>query len=142
MFLGAEARDGPEEDGIPREVQSQRPFCPSGKLGLHLERWMHKTEALKLAEEKPSEEAGAGHDGRGRPPPLRNALHPLEELATGCQWHTRDRVISKPRPVELSVMGTAQRPLPEDERTAGQPSLRSLPPAGHRVQPGGGSDQL
>lgn len=88
---------------------------------------MHKTEALKLAEEKPREEEGAGHDGRGRPPPLRNALHPLEELATGYQWHTRDRAISKPRPVELSVMGTAQRPLPEDERTAGSPAYGACP---------------
>ncbi|OBS74418.1 hypothetical protein A6R68_15053, partial [Neotoma lepida] len=67
----------------------------------------------------------------------KNALHPLEEMDTGCQWQTRDRAISKRKPVDLSLMGTAQRLLPGDERTAGQPSLQSLPPAGHQMQLGG-----
>lgn len=89
------------------------------KLRLRHERWLQKIEAIKLAEQKFREErrrratvvVGDLH-------PLRDALPELQELETGHQWKARGRVNSKPRPVELSRMSTAQRQqLLEEERT-------------------------
>lgn len=90
------------------------------KLRLRRERWLQKIEAIKLAEQKLREErkrkamvvVGDLH-------PLRDALPELQELeASRQQQQTRRRVTSKPRPVELSRMSTAQRQqLLDEERT-------------------------
>ncbi|XP_021486651.1 ribosome biogenesis protein SLX9 homolog isoform X1 [Meriones unguiculatus] len=90
------------------------------KLRLRRERWLQKIEAIKLAEQKLREErkrkamvvVGDLH-------PLRDALPELQELeASRQQQQTRRRVTSKPRPVELSRMNTAQRQqLLDEERT-------------------------
>lgn len=89
------------------------------KLRLRRERWLQKIEAIKLAEQKLKEErrrkatvvVGDLH-------PLRDALPELQELEASRQQQTRRRVTSKPRPVELSRMSTAQRQqLLEEERT-------------------------
>lgn len=90
------------------------------KLKLRRERWLQKIEAIKLAEQKLREErkrkatvvVGDLH-------PLRDALPELQELeASRQQQQARRRVTSKPRPVELSRMSTAQRQqLLEEERT-------------------------
>ncbi|XP_021030002.1 protein FAM207A isoform X1 [Mus caroli] len=98
------------------------------KLKLRRERWLQKIEAIKLAEQKLREErkrkamvvVGDLH-------PLRDALPELQELEAGRQrQQARRRVTSKPRPVELSRMSTAQRQqLLEEERTRFQKLLAS-----------------
>ncbi|XP_052600551.1 ribosome biogenesis protein SLX9 homolog isoform X1 [Peromyscus californicus insignis] len=104
------------------------------KLRLRHERWLQKIEAIKLAEQKLKEErrrratvvVGDLH-------PLRDALPELQELEASRRQHTRSRVTSKPRPVELSRMSTAQRQqLLEEERTRfrellASPSYRASP---------------
>ncbi|KAL1771854.1 hypothetical protein HispidOSU_027477 [Sigmodon hispidus] len=104
------------------------------KLRLRHERWLQKIEAIKLAEKKLKEErrrratvvVGDLH-------PLRDALPELQELEARRQQPTRSRVTSKPRPVELNRMSTAQRQqLLEEERTRFQellasPSYRASP---------------
>lgn len=104
------------------------------KLRLRHERWLQKIEAIKLAERKLKEErrrkamvvVGDLH-------PLRDALPELQELEASRQQQTRRRVTSKPRPVELSRMSTAQRQrLLEEERTRfrellASPSYRASP---------------
>lgn len=98
------------------------------KLKLRRERWLQKIEAIKLADQKLREErrrramvvVGDLH-------PLRDALPELQELETGRrQQQPRRRGTSKPRPVELSRMSTAQRQqLLEEERTRFQKLLAS-----------------
>ncbi|XP_055463082.1 ribosome biogenesis protein SLX9 homolog isoform X2 [Psammomys obesus] len=89
------------------------------KLRLRRERWLQKIEAIKLAEQKLREEqkrkamvvVGDLH-------PLRDALPELQELEASRQQQQTRRVTSKPRPVELSRMSTAQRQqLLDEERT-------------------------
>ncbi|XP_021486652.1 ribosome biogenesis protein SLX9 homolog isoform X3 [Meriones unguiculatus] len=89
------------------------------KLRLRRERWLQKIEAIKLAEQKLREErkrkamvvVGDLH-------PLRDALPELQELEASRQQQQTRRVTSKPRPVELSRMNTAQRQqLLDEERT-------------------------
>lgn len=124
------------------------------KLRLRHERWLQKIEAIKLAERKLKEErrrkamvvVGDLH-------PLRDALPELQELEASRQQQTRRRVTSKPRPVELSRMSTAQRQqLLEEERTRfrellASPSYRASPllaigrQLAHQMQLEGG-DQL
>ncbi|XP_040587976.1 protein FAM207A isoform X2 [Mesocricetus auratus] len=103
------------------------------KLRLRHERWLQKIEAIKLAEQKLKEErrrratvvVGDLH-------PLRDALPELQELEASRQQQVR-RVTSKPRPVELSRMSSAQRQqLLEEERTRfrellASPSYRASP---------------
>lgn len=98
------------------------------KLKLRRERWLQKIEAIKLADQKLREErrrratvvVGDLH-------PLRDALPELQELEAGRQQQQpRRRGTSKPRPVELSRMSTAQRQqLLEEERTRFQKLLAS-----------------
>ncbi|XP_028629765.1 protein FAM207A isoform X2 [Grammomys surdaster] len=97
------------------------------KLKLRRERWLQKIEAIKLAEQKLREErkrkamvvVGDLH-------PLRDALPELQELEASRQQQQARRVTSKPRPVELSRMSTAQRQqLLEEERTRFQKLLAS-----------------
>ncbi|XP_052019543.1 ribosome biogenesis protein SLX9 homolog isoform X2 [Apodemus sylvaticus] len=97
------------------------------KLKLRRERWLQKIEAIKLAEQKLREErkrkamvvVGDLH-------PLRDALPELQELEANRQQQRATRVTSKPRPVELSRMSTAQRQqLLEEERTRFQKLLAS-----------------
>ncbi|KAL1783736.1 hypothetical protein HispidOSU_027976 [Sigmodon hispidus] len=85
------------------------------KLKLRHERWLQKIEAIKLADKKLKEERRRrGHSGE------------LQELEARRQQSTRSRVTSKPRPVELNRMSTAQRQqLLEEESTWFQELLAS-----------------
>ncbi|XP_039695995.1 ribosome biogenesis protein SLX9 homolog [Pteropus medius] len=110
-----------------RGAQAKAVLPKKEKLKLRRERWLHKIEAIKLAEQKrQAERKRRATVVVGDLQPLRDALPELLQLeASSRRPHTR-RAGSRPRPAELSRMSAAQRlQLLEEERTRFQELLAS-----------------
>ncbi|XP_032347372.1 protein FAM207A [Camelus ferus] len=111
-----------------RGVETKAVLPKKEKLKLRRERWLHKIEAIKLAEQKrKAERRRQATVVVGDLQPLRDALPELLELeAGGRRLPARRGAASRPRPAELSRMNAAQRlQLLEEERTRFQELLAS-----------------
>ncbi|KAB1283682.1 Protein FAM207A [Camelus dromedarius] len=113
---------------LPSGVETKAVLPKKEKLKLRRERWLHKIEAIKLAEQKrKAERRRQATVVVGDLQPLRDALPELLELeAGGRRLPARRGAASRPRPAELSRMNAAQRlQLLEEERTRFQELLAS-----------------
>ncbi|XP_006922621.1 protein FAM207A [Pteropus alecto] len=110
-----------------RGAQAKAVLPKKEKLKLRRERWLHKIEAIKLAEQKrQAERKRRATVVVGDLQPLRDALPELLQLEASSRRPHARRAGSRPRPAELSRMSAAQRlQLLEEERTRFQELLAS-----------------
>ncbi|XP_073745006.1 ribosome biogenesis protein SLX9 homolog [Callorhinus ursinus] len=103
---------------VRRGVEAGAVLPKKEKMKLRREKWLQKTQAPKLAEQKrKAERRRRATVVVGDLQPLRDALPELLELEAGSRQPRARGVSSRPRPAELSRMSAAQRlQLLEEER--------------------------